>query len=71
MTELALPTANLVADLKALIGQARERAARKVNAELSVLYWQVGQRIQTEILSKERAAYGQQILETISKSLTR
>jgi predicted nuclease of restriction endonuclease-like (RecB) superfamily len=70
MTELALATANLVADLKALIGDARERAARKVNAELSVLYWQVGQRIRTEILSEERAAYGRQILETLSKSLT-
>lgn len=70
MTELALPTAHLVADLKALIADARQRAARKINAELSMLYWQVGQRIRTEILDQERAAYGQQILETLSKSLT-
>lgn len=70
MTELALPTAHLVADLKALIQDARSRAARKVNAELSLLYWQVGQRIRTEILDEERAAYGQQILAGLSKSLS-
>lgn len=70
MTELALPTAHLVADLKALIQDARSRAARKVNAELSLLYWQVGQRIRTEILDQERAAYGQQILAGLSKSLS-
>jgi len=70
MTELVLPTAHLLADLKALIGDARQRAARKVNWELSMLYWQVGQRIRTEILSEERAAYGRQILAILSKSLT-
>lgn len=37
MTELALPTAHL-ADLSALIGDARRRAARNVNAELSTLF---------------------------------
>lgn len=69
MTEFALPTAHLVADLKALIADARSRAARKVNAELSLLYWQVGQRIRTEILDQDRAAYGQQILASLSKKL--
>ncbi len=60
MSELAFPTALLVSDLKALIQDARSRAARKVNTELSLLYWQVGQRIRTEILDEERVAYGQQ-----------
>ena len=66
----ALPTAHLVADLKVLIQDARRRAARKVNAELSLLYWNVGQRIRTEILDEERAAYGKQIVASLSKNLT-
>lgn len=70
MTELALPTADLVADLKALIQAARQRAARKVNAELSLLYWHVGQRIRTEILAEERAAYGQQIVMGLAQQLS-
>lgn len=70
MTELALPTADLVADLKALIQDARQRAARKVNAELSLLYWHVGQRIRTEILAEERAAYGQQIVRGLAQQLS-
>ncbi len=53
---------HLVADLKSLIQVARQRVARKVNEELSLLYWQVGQRIRIEIFDQERAAYGQQIL---------
>lgn len=70
MTDLALPTAHLISDLKALIQDARCRAARKVNAELSLLYWQVGQRIRTEILDQERAAYGQQIVRGLANKLT-
>jgi DUF1016 N-terminal domain len=65
-----VPIAHLVSDLKQLIQEARRLAAAKVNAELSLLYWRVGQRIRTEILDKERAAYGQQILETLSTKLT-
>lgn len=71
MTDLAFPTAHLVADLKALIEEARHRAARKVNAELSQLYWSVGQRIRTEILEGERGAYGKQILANLSRTLSR
>ncbi len=69
MTELAHPSAHLVADLKALIQDARQRAARRVNAELSLLYWQVGLRIRTEILAEERAAYGQQIVRGLAQKL--
>lgn len=70
MTDLALPTAHLVADLKQLIADARRRAARTVNAELSMLYWSVGTRIRKEILDEERAAYGKQILHSLSQNLT-
>lgn len=71
MTELALPTAHLVADLKELIQDARRRTARKVNAELSLLYWNVGTRIRTEILEEARAAYGQEIVKTLAKQLNK
>ncbi len=57
-------------DIKSLIQQARQRAAAAVNSELTALYWQVGQRIATEVLNGERAEYGQQIIVKLAAELT-
>ena len=43
------------------------RAVVAVNAELTLLYWQVGRRIADEVLQGERAEYGQQIVLELSK----
>ena len=60
----------LIADIRQLIDSARQRAAVAVNAELTRLYWQVGQRVRSEVLHGERATYGQQIIATLSLKLT-
>ncbi|MEO5371649.1 MAG: PDDEXK nuclease domain-containing protein [Magnetococcus sp. DMHC-1] len=60
----------LITDIRQLIDSARQRAAVAVNAELTRLYWQVGRRIHSEVLRGERAAYGQQIIATLSAKLT-
>ncbi len=51
--------------------EARERAAVAVNRELTLLYWNIGNRIRTDVLREERAAYGEQIISTLSRQLTR
>jgi predicted nuclease of restriction endonuclease-like (RecB) superfamily len=63
--------ATLLNDLRALIQDAQQRMASSVNAELSLLYWQVGRRIQTEVLKGGRAEYGQRVLATLAEHLTR
>jgi hypothetical protein len=60
----------LFQEIRQLIDAAKHRAAVAVNAELSLLYWQVGKRIQTEILQDQRAEYGKQIIATLSQQLT-
>lgn len=61
----------LLDDLKTLIDQARRQVAVAVNTGLTCLYWQVGQRIRTELLREgARAAYGERILATLSQELT-
>ena len=60
----------LIADIRELIDRARQRAATAVNAELTLLYWQIGRRIQFEVIKGERAAYGQQIFSVLSANLT-
>lgn len=63
-----MPTA-LLGDIKALIEEGRRQAAATVNMGLTLLYWRIGQRIHAEILQGERAAYGEQIVATLSRQL--
>jgi predicted nuclease of restriction endonuclease-like (RecB) superfamily len=60
----------LLGDIKSLIEEGRRQAATAVNMGLTLLYWRVGQRINAEILQDERAAYGEQIVATLSRQLT-
>ncbi|MGO2147008.1 MULTISPECIES: PDDEXK nuclease domain-containing protein [Halomonas] len=60
----------LLPELRQLIDIARERAAISVNAELTLLYWQLGNRIHREILRQERAGYGEQIVSSLGRQLT-
>jgi hypothetical protein len=67
MTELV--PASLLTDIRRMIDSARARAAAAVNAELTLLYWQVGCRIRDDVLRGERAGYGQQILPALARQL--
>lgn len=67
MTELV--PASLLTDIRRMIDSARARAAAAVNAELTLLYWQVGRRIRDDVLGGERAGYGQQILPALARQL--
>ena len=70
MSDLTPTHATLVDDLRHLIADARLRAAMAVNAELTGLYWQVGQRIHREILGSQRAGYGEEIVSALARQLT-
>lgn len=59
----------LIGELKYLIDQTRESVASTVNISLTLLYWQVGFRIRTELLQNERAEYGQKIVVAVSRQL--
>jgi len=65
-----LPDKQLFTEVQQLIQSARQRAAVAVNAELTLLYWQVGKRIADEVLKGERAKYGQQVIAGLAKALS-
>jgi hypothetical protein len=44
--------------------------ARAVNSTLVVMYWQIGRWIRQDVLQKEGAEYGMEILQTLSEELT-
>lgn len=56
-------------DVCALIVAARQRVGLYVNQELTLLYWDVGRQIRTEVLREQRADYGEQIVRMLSRSL--
>ncbi len=60
----------IIDDIKVLIFESRQTVAYTVNSAVSLLYWNIGKRINEEILQNSRAEYGKQILETLSKHLT-
>ena len=60
----------LFIEIRQLIVEARGRVASTVNAELTLLYWQIGSRVNTEILQGQRAEYGKQIVATLARQLT-
>jgi len=68
----ALPnqTDTLLAELRSLIESARQHVAQTANAALTLLYWRIGRRIGIELLKKERAPYGQEIVYAVSRELT-
>ena len=62
--------AELFQEIKSLILEARSKVVLTVNAELSSLYWQIGRRINAELLNNKRADYGKQIIASLAQKLT-
>jgi predicted nuclease of restriction endonuclease-like (RecB) superfamily len=61
--------AEILRDVRQLITDARRQTAVAVNMGLTVLYWRIGKRLSMEVLRNERAAYGEQIVATLSREL--
>ena len=60
---------NLIDDIRSLIETARHNVAVTVNAGLTILYWQIGNRIRHDILKEKRGEYGKEIVATLSQEL--
>ena len=62
---------NLFSDVKLLTEESRNAVAQIVNAGLTAMYWNIGKRINDDILNNKRADYGKQILPTVSAKLVK
>ena len=60
---------NLVEELSQLIEQGKHQIAVQVNSTMTLVFWEVGKRINEEILQNERADYGKNIVTTVSSQL--
>ncbi len=60
---------NLVSDLKELISTTKAQVAISVNSSLTLLYWNIGKKVEENILKNSRANYGEQIVHSVSAQL--
>ncbi|MFT4762599.1 MAG: putative nuclease of restriction endonuclease-like (RecB) superfamily [Saprospiraceae bacterium] len=70
MTIEPLLPKHLLPELVALIEAGQQQVAINVNSTLLLVYWQVGKRINEEILNNERATYGKQVVASVAEELT-
>jgi len=61
---------SLFVEIRALIEASRRRVAVGINAELSMLYWHIGRRINVDVLGNERAEYGKKTVALLARQLT-
>jgi predicted nuclease of restriction endonuclease-like (RecB) superfamily len=60
----------LFVSVKELIEQSKQQIAISVNATMSMLYWQIGKRINEEVNAQKRTeSYGKQIVATLWRQL--
>jgi len=61
---------NLFNEVKQLIEEARSAVGRTINVGMTIMNWNIGRKINEEILKSERAEYGKAIVATLSQLLT-
>ena len=60
---------NLFEQIKNLIEQTKQNVAISVNSSLTIMYWEIGNKINQDILKNQRAEYGKEIVVTLSRQL--
>lgn len=56
-------------ELSSIIEQGKKNVVAHVNRTLTIVYWQVGYKINEYLLKGERAEYGKNIIEAVSRDL--
>ena len=59
----------LIYELKEIIAASKKKAVAQVNTIMTLMYWEIGNKINNEIVQNERAAYGKEIVVTVSREL--
>ncbi|CAN5628214.1 hypothetical protein BH09BAC4_BH09BAC4_23320 [soil metagenome] len=60
----------LVSEIRQIISQSRESAARSINHALALMYWHIGRLIvEDEQHGQERATYGKALIKNLSTQL--
>jgi predicted nuclease of restriction endonuclease-like (RecB) superfamily len=61
---------DLYSEISSLIDRAKLTIQQTVNSKLTLLNWEIGNVIKTEILKNSRGEYGEQVIAVLTKSLS-
>ena len=71
MNKLAKTAAECIERIRDILSRARQKALQTVNTAMISAYWHIGREIvEEEQRGEERAKYGKQLLQSISKQLS-
>lgn len=59
----------LIGDIRQFIRETQAIVSSTFNAGLTMLYWRIGERVNTELLKGNRAGYGEEIIVSLSRQL--
>ena len=65
-----LNSTSLYNGIRQLVYDSKVAIAVTVNKQLTMLYWNIGSMIKSEILQNKRAGYGEKVIENLSQQLT-
>ena len=61
---------NLYDDIFRLVGEARTFVANTANKTITIMYWKIGESINSVLLDNQRAEYGKQIVSQAATQLS-
>ncbi|MCL1836905.1 MAG: PDDEXK nuclease domain-containing protein [Treponema sp.] len=61
---------SLYKDLSSLIEKSKQKAISQAKSTVNLLFWQIGKRINDEILNNKRAEYGAQVISKLAEKLS-
>jgi len=65
-----IPEETLFRELSLLIEKSKQKVVSQVKSTVNLLFWQIGKRINEEILHNKRAEYGAQIVSNLAEKLS-
>jgi predicted nuclease of restriction endonuclease-like (RecB) superfamily len=66
---VAIDEAALFERVSAIIESRKSRAMAAANSEMTLMFWEIGNHINSTVLDSKRAAYGKQIVATLAQQL--
>jgi hypothetical protein len=64
-----IPENILFEDIRLLIEDTKKFVSKTLATSITAMYWNIGKRINNEVLANKRAEYGKQIVATLSRQL--
>ena len=64
--ELDTKQKNLYDDIFRLVEEARTFVANTTNKTITIMFWKIGERINSALLDNQRAEYGKQIVSEVA-----